>query len=66
LSLHGKSKLIAVPIKLETQNELLKATGETIIKQSDFGISPVSAGAGLVKVADEVRLSFQLVARPAH
>jgi polyisoprenoid-binding protein YceI len=66
LAMHGKVKVVTLPLKLEAKPDLLKATGEAVIKQTDFGISPVSAGGGLVKVADEVRLSLQIVARPAH
>jgi polyisoprenoid-binding protein YceI len=66
LAMHGKVKVLSLPLKLEAKPDLLTATGEAVIKQTDFGISPVSAGGGLVKVADEVRLSLQIVARPAH
>ncbi len=63
LTLHGVAKSISVPVRLETQAGALTATGQLGVKQSDFGIEPTTAGGGLVKVADEVAVSFRVVAR---
>jgi polyisoprenoid-binding protein YceI len=38
-------------------------TGSTKLKQTDFGITPVSVGGGTVKVKDELKLDFQILAR---
>ena len=43
---------------------MLVATGKMVLKQSDFGIEPTTAAGGLVKVEDEVTVTFRLVARP--
>ena len=40
-----------------------QATGTLKLKQTDFGIKPVTAGAGTVRVKDEVSVDFTLVAR---
>jgi polyisoprenoid-binding protein YceI len=42
------------------------ATGTLTVKQTDFGIEPVAAGAGTVRVKDEVGVDFTLIARPAR
>lgn len=63
LSLHGVTKAFTVPLQLETRSDMLTATGKLIVKQTDFGIEPISAGGGLVKVEDDVTISFQIVAR---
>jgi hypothetical protein len=34
-----------------------------VVRQTDFGIEPVVAAGGLVKVEDEVTVSFRIVAR---
>jgi polyisoprenoid-binding protein YceI len=63
LSLHGVTKAFTVPLQLEARGDTLTATGKMVVKQTDFGIEPISAGGGLVKVEDEVTISFQIVAR---
>jgi polyisoprenoid-binding protein YceI len=63
LSLHGVTKAITVPLQLDTRGDTLTATGKMVVKQTDFGIEPISSGGGLVRVEDEVTISFQIVAR---
>ncbi len=62
LTLHGVAKSISLPVRLETRAGALTATGQLEVKQSDFGIEPTTAAGGLVKVADEVAISFRVVA----
>jgi polyisoprenoid-binding protein YceI len=56
LNLHGQSK----PIHLHVQSIDGKYVGTATIKQSDFGIEPVSAGGGTVKVKDELKIDFSI------
>jgi polyisoprenoid-binding protein YceI len=63
LALHGVTKRIAVPVAVTITPEQLRATGEVTIKQTDFGIKPYSAGLGTVKVKNELKLSFTMVAK---
>jgi polyisoprenoid-binding protein YceI len=65
LSLRGATKPVTVPIQLEVRGDALTGTGKMLVKQTDFGIEPVAAGGGLVKVADEVTVTFRIVARTA-
>jgi len=65
LTLHGVTKPIAVPVVVTITPEQLRATGEATIKQTDFGIKPYSAASGTIKVKNELRLSFRIVAKPA-
>jgi polyisoprenoid-binding protein YceI len=60
LSLHGQTQ----PIKLEVQGENGHYRGRTELKQRAFGIEPVSVGGGTVKVKDELRVEFEIVAKP--
>lgn len=60
LSLHGVSR----PITLVVQKNNGHYVGRTRIKQTDFAIRPVSVGAGLVKVSDEVEIEFDIVTAP--
>lgn len=60
LTLHGVTKPVAATVR---------RTGETYvtnvnIKQTDFGIKPISVGGGLVKVKNEVELDLRIRATP--
>ena len=63
LTLHGVTKAVTVPVRLEAQGETLSVSGKMVVKQTDFGIEPTSAAGGLVRVEDEVVLTFQIGAR---
>lgn len=59
LSLHGVTK---------TVNLMVKKTGEsytahTVLKQTDFGIKPITVGGGMIKVKNEIDLDFQIFPR---
>jgi polyisoprenoid-binding protein YceI len=63
LSLHGVTRPVTVPMRASLSGDTLTATGQASLKQSDYGIEPVSAGAGTVRVKDELSLDFEVVAR---
>lgn len=56
LALHGKDRPIAVEVTLKDQ----RYRGSATIKQTDFGITPVTVGGGTVKVKDEVKVEFDI------
>ncbi len=58
LTLHGVTKQVSL---------MVRQTGEsystrTVIKQTDFGIKPISIGGGMIKVKNEVGIDFQIFA----
>ena len=57
LTLHGQSR----PILAEVHDSTEGYTGHSTIRQTDFGISPVSIGGGLVKVKNELEIQFVIV-----
>src|SRR4051812_42161825 len=57
LTLHGQTHPVTASIKKEKQTY----TGSSQLKQTDFGITPVSVGGGTVKVKDELKLDFEVV-----
>jgi polyisoprenoid-binding protein YceI len=63
LSLHGVARAITVPVRVELSGPTLTASGRTFVAQRTFGIEPVSAGGGLVKVKNELGIEFRIVAR---
>jgi hypothetical protein len=56
LALHGHSN----PVSATVHKAQDKYVGRCRIKQTDFGIQPVSAGGGLVKVRDELDIEFSV------
>ena len=63
LGLHGATRTVTLPVRVEVSGDTLTATGRTTIAQRAFGIEPVSAGGGTVKVKNEVVIEFRIVAR---
>ena len=63
VSLHGVSHAVTLPVRVELSGATLTASGRTALAQRAFGIEPVSAGGGTVKVKNEVGIEFRIVAR---
>jgi polyisoprenoid-binding protein YceI len=59
LTLHGQSK--PLKINVEKREAHYRATAE--LKQKDFGITPVTVGGGTVKVKNELRVEFDIMAQ---
>jgi hypothetical protein len=59
LSLHGVTKAISLNVKQTGE----AYTTHTVLKQTDFGITPISIGGGVIKVKNELELDFQIFAR---
>jgi polyisoprenoid-binding protein YceI len=56
LGLHGKDHPIAVEVTLKDA----RYRGSATLKQTDFGITPVTVAGGTVKVKDEVKVEFDI------
>ena len=59
LYLHGVTKPVSLTVK-QTGDSY---TTSTVLKQTDFGIKPLSIGGGIIKVKNEVEIDFQIFAR---
>jgi polyisoprenoid-binding protein YceI len=62
LSIHGVTREITVPVRVVFGADTLEASGTMQVRQTDFGIKPISK-AGVVKVKNELDVTFRLVAR---
>jgi len=62
LTLRNVTRSIAVPVTVRMEGNTLTATGRFPVKQTDYGIKPVSV-AGLVSVKDTLNVSFTIVGR---
>jgi polyisoprenoid-binding protein YceI len=60
LTLHGQTR----PVRLEVHAQNGHYQGSAQLKQRDFGIEPISVGGGAVKVKNELRVEFDIVAKP--
>ena len=63
VSLHGVSRAVTVPVRVELSGATLTASGRTALAQRPFGIEPVTAGGRTVKVKNDVGVEFRIVAR---
>jgi polyisoprenoid-binding protein YceI len=63
LALHGVTRSQPVAARVTLKGDRLRTTGEFSMCQSDYGIRPVSAAGGTVKLKDELKLSFDISAR---
>ncbi len=63
LTLHGVTRSQPVPVRIAVTGDMLRAFGEFSLRQSNYNIKPVSAVGGGLKVKDEVKFSFDIVAR---
>ena len=63
LTLHGVTQnALWISAELTMSDEKLKAQGEFSLKQSDYKIKLVSVAGGTLKVKNEVKISFDVVA----
>ena len=62
LTLRGVTRRVAFPVKVTLNGNQLRATGEENIKQTDFNITPYSGGLGTIKIGDQLKVSFIIVA----
>jgi polyisoprenoid-binding protein YceI len=65
LTLHGVTRSVALPLRVDMAEGTLTATGRMEIRQTDYGITPVNV-AGVVKVKNALTLDYTLVATPAR
>lgn len=62
LTIKGVVREMTVPVNVRMEGGTLTATGRFAVKQTDYGIKPVSVG-GVVSVKDAVNISFTIVAQ---
>ena len=63
LMLHGVTRRVtAQSVQVRVEGDRLIAEGKLEIRQSDFGIRPVTAAGGTVRVKDEVTIVFAITA----
>jgi polyisoprenoid-binding protein YceI len=63
LSFHGVTRNQSITARIAQFDEMIRASGEFSLNQSEYGIKPISVAGGALKVKDELKFSFEMVAR---
>lgn len=63
LTLHGVTRGQSVNARVALLGAMLRASGEFSLSQTSFGLKLVSVAGGALKVRDELKFSFEIVAR---
>jgi len=63
LSLRGVTRRLPVTTQVTLLGDMLRASGEFSILQSDYGIPLVSVAGGALKLKDELKFNFDIVAQ---
>ena len=63
LRIKDQTRQISVPVRLQSKDGSLRVQGEFELKQTDFGITPLSVAMGALLVLDAVKIKFELVAK---
>lgn len=64
LTLHGVSRDARIDVELAVFDDHVRLRGGFPLRMSDYGIAPVKALAGAIKLKDEVKLTFEVVGLP--
>jgi hypothetical protein len=67
ITVHGVERTLRAPVALEMSAGSLVANGRIALKQTDFGVTPLSVLGGAIQVKDEVSVRFAIrAAAPEH
>ncbi len=64
LDLHGVSRPVRVPTDVVVYDDALRLRGSHTLRMSEYRIKPVTAVGGMIKLRDELELSFDIVGFP--
>lgn len=65
LRIRDQTRQVTLPVTLQSTDAGLRISGAFEIKQTDFGITPLSIAMGALLVVDTVKIKFDLLARAA-
>ena len=63
VTLHGVTRTMDVPTTLNVNGDKLTASGKLALRQTDFGVVPMSVLGGAIAVQDQLDLEFSISAR---
>lgn len=62
LTIRAETRMVSVPVHVDLDGAMLTAGGRLDVRQTDYGIKPVSVG-GVVAVKDALEITFRIVGR---
>lgn len=63
VTVHGMSLDYTVPADIDFDSGTLSVSGSMTVQHSDFGLTPFSAAGGLLRVAEDIEIVFEIVAK---
>jgi polyisoprenoid-binding protein YceI len=66
LTVLGVTREVVVPMKVVLDGDTLRARGQSTIRHDQFGLTPVTAAGGTVRVRNEIEIGFDIVAERRH
>ena len=66
ITLHGVTRTVVAPARIDATPDAVTASGTLVLRQSDFGITPMSVMGGAMTVQDSLELRYRIVARAAR
>ena len=63
LTLHGVSRSLSINVRVALLGSMLRASGDFSLNQTDYDIKLVAVAGGALKLKDELKFSFEIVAR---
>ena len=67
LTMHGVTRgSLWIQAQVKVEGERLRATGDFSLKQTDYNIKLVSVAGGALKLKDELKFTFDIVAHQEH
>ena len=63
LTMHGVTRSQSIPVRVALLGSMLRASGAFSLDQTDYNIKLVSVAGGALKLKDEIKFSFEMVAR---
>ena len=63
LIVDGVTRSQPIPARVSLLGSMLRASGDFTLSQADYNIKPFSFAGGALKLKDELKFSFEIVAR---
>jgi polyisoprenoid-binding protein YceI len=63
LTMHGTTHSLAIPARVAFDGDVLRSFGNFSLLQTDYGLRLASVAGGALKVKDELKFSFNMLAR---
>jgi polyisoprenoid-binding protein YceI len=63
LTMHGVTNSQTIPVRVASFGSMLRASGDFSLDQTDYNIKLVSVAGGALKLKNELKFSFEIVAR---